>query len=84
MRLREAIGEGVASVPVEGPGLKGSWRKVKASWGRIRVPGGAQERIQLKGLLSRRDNPSILEIPMPQNYYQTATVMERSQPELRR
>lgn len=84
MRLREAIGEGVASIPVEGPGLKGSWRKVKASWGRIRVPGEAQERIRLKGLLSRRDNPSILEMPIPQNYYQATTIMERSQPELRR
>lgn len=41
MRLREAIGEGVASVPVEGPDLKGSWRKVKAACGRIRVPGGS-------------------------------------------
>lgn len=57
MRPREAIGEGVASVPVEGPGLKGSWRKVKASCGSIRVPGGSPGENTVEGASNLQRQP---------------------------
>lgn len=57
MRLREAIGEGVASVPVEGPGLKGSWRKVKASWGQDQGPWGSSGENTVEGASKSQRQP---------------------------